>query len=368
MGSKPKKIVILHLAHWDQLLGGAELQLKYLSQYIANMGHEVHFVYPNRTHKKIEDTHVRLHPLNYIKTIGSYGKMWFVYKRSINSKLSKIQPDIIITRTFSSWAGIASQYAKSHSLRHIHFIASNNDVNNREKKITWRKAFNKLELKYFNKIFNSNTEIVVQNEEQKRSVENKQKLKSILLSQAAPENDVALIDKADDELKVVWIANFKPLKRPEKFLEIVEHFKNRDDITFSMIGGYSNTYYNDLLKPYHEVSNFQYLGKLTNEEVNKVLDTAHVLVNTSDYEGFSNTFIQAWLRQVVVLSLNSDPNNILKNEKIGYQTNSIEKLKAILEGFCRNDKSTLIHTGNSAREYALSNHVINDKYFKKIKL
>lgn len=361
--------MILHLAHWDQLLGGAELQLKYLSQYLVRKGYEVHFIYPNRTNKKTTtDTLVRLHPLKYIKTAGTLGKTWFVYKKSIVSKLSEIQPDIIITRTLSSWAGIASQYAKKHSLRHIHFIASNNDVNSREKKITWRKVFNKLELKYFNKIFSGNTKIVVQNEEQRGLVEKNQELKSILLSQAAPENDVALIDKVEDQLKVVWIANFKPLKRPEKFLEIVQHFKNRNDITFSMIGGYSNTYYNDLLKPYHEVSNFQYLGGLTNEEVNKVLDTAHVLVNTSDYEGFSNTFIQAWLRQVVVLSLNSDPNNILKNEKIGYQTNSIEKLKAILEGFCRNDKSTLIHTGNRAREYALSNHVINDKYFKKIKL
>lgn len=365
MGSKPKKIVILHLAHWDQLLGGAELQLKYLSQYLVRKGYEVHFIYPNRTSKKTTDTLVRLHPLKYIKTAGTLGKTWFVYKKSIVSKLSEIQPDIIITRTLSSWAGIASQFAKKNSLRHIHFIASNNDVNSREKKITWRKVFNKLELKYFNKVFSGNTKIVVQNEEQRRLVEKNQESKSILLSQAAPENDVALIDKVEDQLKVVWIANFKPLKRPEKFLEIVQHFKNRNDITFSMIGGYSNTYYNDLLKPYHEVSNFQYLGGLTNEEVNKVLDTAHVLVNTSDYEGFSNTFIQAWLRQVVILSLHSDPNSILTDKQIGFKTNNVYNVNTKLECLM-NEPNNLKMLGARAREYALKHHVLNDDYYRKL--
>lgn len=281
--------------------------------------------------------------------------------------MSEIQPDIIITRTLSSWAGIASEYAKKHSLRHIHFIASNNDVKSREKKITWRKVFNKLELKYFNKVFSGNTKIVVQNEEQRRLVEKNQKSKSILLSQAAPENDAALIDKMEDQLKVVWIANFKPLKRPEKFLEIVQHFKNRNDITFSMIGGYSNTYYNDLLKPYHEVSNFQYLGELTNDEVNKVLDTAHVLVNTSDYEGFSNTFIQAWLRQVVILSLHSDPNSILTDKQIGFKTNNVYNVNTKLECLMK-EPNNLKMLGARAREYALKHHVLNDEYYRKLEI
>lgn len=367
MSSKPKKIVILHLAHWNQLLGGAELQLKYLSQYLVRKGYEVHFIYPNRTNKKTTDTLVRLHPLKYIKTAGTLGKTWFVYKKSVVSKLSEIQPDIIVTRTLSSWAGIASQFAQKNSLRHIHFIASNNDVNSREKKITWRKVFNKLELKYFNKVFSGNTKIVVQNEEQRRLIEKNQGFKSILLSQAAPENDVALIDKVEDQLKVVWIANFKPLKRPEKFLEIVQHFKNRNDITFSMIGGYSNTYYNDLLKPYHEVSNFQYLGGLTNEEVNKVLDTAHILVNTSDYEGFSNTFIQAWLRQVVILSLHSDPNSILTDKQIGFKTNNIYNVNTKLECLM-NEPNNLKALGARAREYALKHHVLNDEYYRKLEI
>lgn len=367
MGSKSKKIVILHLAHWDQLLGGAELQLKYLSQYLVNQGYEVHFIYRHRTLKVPQKSNLRLYPLKHFKIPGTFGKTWFVSRKLIHKTLIKIQPDVIITRAFSSWAGIASKYALIHNLHHFHFVASDNEVKRQIGNVLRFKVFDKIEYKYFNEIFIGNTEIIVQNQEQKKLVEKKHKIKCVLLPQAAPKNDTSLIDKTYDKLKVVWIANFKPLKRPEKFLEIVQHFKNRNDITFSMLGGFSNTYYEDLLKPYYDIHNFQYLGKLTNSEVNKVLDTAHVLVNTSDYEGFSNTFIQAWLRQVVVLSLHSDPNSILTDKQLGFKTNNVYNANTKLECLMK-EPNNLKMLGIRSREYALKHHVLNDEYYKKLEI
>ena len=40
-------------------------------------------------------------------------------------------------------------------------------------------------------------------------------------------------------------------------------------------------------------------------------------MNTSAHEGFPNTFIQAWLRDVAVVSLNVDPDGVLDGKQVG---------------------------------------------------
>ena len=37
--------------------------------------------------------------------------------------------------------------------------------------------------------------------------------------------------------------------------------------------------------------NLEHLGAKPQEEVNRLFAQTHILVNTSDYEGFSNTFV-----------------------------------------------------------------------------
>jgi glycosyltransferase involved in cell wall biosynthesis len=73
------------------------------------------------------------------------------------------------------------------------------------------------------------------------------------------------------------------------------------------------------------------------------------------YEGFPNTYIQSWLREVPVASLTVDPDNILVRNGIGFCSGSYNQL--------RNDVQKLLESpslrekmGKKAREYALKNH------------
>src|SRR5690606_16431046 len=113
------------------------------------------------------------------------------------------------------------------------------------------------------------------------------------------------VQKARSPKRVVWIANLKPLKNPHAFVRLAQRFALRNDIEFAMVGApmLPGRWTDNLLSFIESVPNLQYLGAREQDEVNDLLERSHILVNTSDYEGFSNTFIQAWMRNVPVVSL-----------------------------------------------------------------
>ena len=72
--------------------------------------------------------------------------------------------------------------------------------------------------------------------------------------------------------------------------------------------------------------NLKYLGQLSQDEVNTKLAGAYAFVNTSLYEGFPNTFIQAWQRGVPVVSLTVNPDGVLDDESVGIHAGSSQRL------------------------------------------
>ena len=97
-----------------------------------------------------------------------------------------------------------------------------------------------------------------------------------------------------------------------------------------------------------------YLGEKSVDEVNHILSQSHIIVNTSRYEGFSNTFIQAWLRSVPVVSLNSNPDGLLTGKKLGFWSESYSQLRYDVARLIINDDFRE-KLGREARIFALNN-------------
>lgn len=350
-----KSIVILHLTHWDQLLGGAEQQLKYLTEFMRDSGIDVHVIFPNRNSNVTSANGLHLHNLGKNLLSGKFGKSWFLFYPKIQHRLKKINPDVIITRTYSSFAGIAAQYARLHNKKHIHFIASDSELDVFHQKIPILKITGKIERHFFKKIFSGHSQLICQNQHQQKQIKDLFNIDAQRNTQIAAEPENNSFKKPDDKIIVTWIANLKPVKRPEHFFTIAQAFADNPNISFIMIGpDHRNTYEAPLAKMKNQ-SNFSYLGKLSNEKVNEILESAHILINTSDHEGFSNTFIQAWMREVLVISLNSNPDNILTNQKVGFLINSVDQIIEKLK-FLMQNKDQISLLGKNAREYSLRNH------------
>jgi glycosyltransferase involved in cell wall biosynthesis len=133
---------------------------------------------------------------------------------------------------------------------------------------------------------------------------------------AAP---AASITKASDRVIVCWIANLKRLKQPELFVRLASDFRNWPDVEFVMVGGQHMRadVWATLLGSMRTLPNLRYLGSQPQAAVEQLLARAHVLVNTSEFEGFPNTFIQAWLREVAVASLGVNPDGVFDADEYG---------------------------------------------------
>jgi glycosyltransferase involved in cell wall biosynthesis len=114
----------------------------------------------------------------------------------------------------------------------------------------------------------------------------------------------------------LWVANFRPLKRPEHFIELA---RSTPSLRCRMIGAAmkdQERYFSLTRDAASGIPNVEFSGSVPYIETPRAFEAARVLVNTSSIEGFPNTFLQAWAHGVPVVSY-IDPDGIIGKEGLG---------------------------------------------------
>lgn len=153
-----------------------------------------------------------------------------------------------------------------------------------------------------------------------------------------------------DKPYIVWVANLKPIKNPERFIELATNFRKRD-IDFLMIGAIQDPRYDNIFNKAGLPNNLHYLGVKTPEEVNGIIRYSLFLVHTCDPEGFSNNLIQAWSQGKPTISLYFDPDGTITKNQIGFVPGTMQKMIEDTEKLLTNE--TLRNSmGKKARDLA----------------
>lgn len=361
-----KKIVILYTAHWQQAMGGAELQIKFLIEKLISKHFKVYYIYEDRKIHFVNHHNIELRPVQSKVKSKRFGDRWVSLKNQVYKYLNDIKPDGIYTRTYSSWSGFATKYAVEKNITHIWAVASDTDLPKISKRASLLKPRDIIARMLMKFTVHNCSHIIVQNSDQLKKLKDQFNRDGLLINQSSKKiKDSSVIKKSKKVLEVIWVANLKTIKQPEIYLDIVRAYSNDSRINFTMVGRPSN--YIEKIKEFKNISNFKFLGELKNEEVNKLLLRTHVLINTSSAEGFSNTFVQGWLRKVVVISMNSNPNNILTERGIGFLEKNLEQIISRIDLLIKNKKSLMI-MANKSYDYALEHHDIEKNLNKVVKL
>lgn len=193
-------------------------------------------------------------------------------------------------------------------------IASNNliSINNNKNRDLFRSVF-------FRIGFVFSDYIICQNSYQydrlrKKYPDKTYKLRNPYLGKVA-ESIVSLKERKH----IAWIGRFSYAKNLPLLYKIV---KSLPDYTFK-IAGDTETYYNSdnyyIISELQKLPNVSFVGYLKREEILLLLRESYFLLNTSHYEGFSNTFLEAFSVGTPVFAMNqADPDSIIKKYKLGY--------------------------------------------------
>jgi len=121
----------------------------------------------------------------------------------------------------------------------------------------------------------------------------------------------------DDREYVLWVGRLdRDQKRPHLFSDLAAAYPETE---FRLVGppGDDEAYYQQLTSRVDELGNLRYEGTVPPDVVHDYYRRAHCLVSTSAYEGFPNTFLEAWRVGTPVLSLGVDPARIASDETLG---------------------------------------------------
>jgi len=308
----------------SEKIGGAELQQTFIGKGLRDKGYDVSFITMDYGPPRIEV----IDNLTVYKTFREEEGLFairFLYPRLVKIWKGLIQADadIYYTRAAGFLPAVLHVFCRFYGKKFV--FAASSDANFIPEILKLPTRRDKILYKYGLK---RATTIIVQSNTQKSLLWKNFKLYStvipnFLTSQAKPLNE-------KDRKYILWVSTIRNLKRPMQFIRLAAAFP---DEKFTMIGGPETAnlqFFQDVKRESAKVKNLKFVGFQPFEETEKYFDKCKVFVNTSIYEGFPNTFLQAWRRGIPVISY-VDPDNIIKTKKLGVVINCEEELKEALE-------------------------------------
>ena len=363
------KILFLLSHYFEQCSGSSEYQAYLLAKH-ASVRHSVAHTYVETEYGWSAEAcgNIKLYiiskPSLARRILGqSYALDYF----KIMKLIRKIHPDIIYMNIGLAYLGIAAHYTRNTNCKLIWHIASEMDVQPFKFRLSRNFLLYFVDKKVLEYGIRNADRIIGQANYQNELLKKNYSRECDLIVPNFHPSPREKIHKFKLPI-VVWVSNFKSLKQPELFLALAQKLRGNPGTRFIMIGREgAGRYQASLEKRINDLDNLEYLRECPIDEVNRILALSHIFVNTSRYEGFPNTFIQAWLREVPVVSLNVDPDDILVRECIGFHSKTFEQLVLDVQRLL--DDTTLRNKmGLKAREYASEHHTFEKNTSKILEL
>lgn len=266
----------------------------------------------------------------------------------------KVQPEVIVQRGLTPYSCLLAIYSNLKKIKFVFMFAHDLEAEGKyqsSQKNCW----------LFKILLKNSYKLITQNTYQKRFIATHYQINSVNLRSGFPLPN----NKKPNNKYILWVARSDSWKNPYLFIYLAKKISQEK---FVMICPYSKNIskdqYQDIKNQAKKVKNLQFIEFVKFTDVNEYFKNAKLLINTSDYEGFSQTFIQALINSVPIVSLNSNPNEFLEKYNCGYcSRGDIKVLEERISIFLSNKLLQKSLSDNSYK-YAQTNHDIKDSVLK----
>ena len=155
--------------------------------------------------------------------------------------------------------------------------------------------------------------------------------------------------------RVLWLGRVAHVKRPDRLLELA---RACPEMQFDFVGPSDGTdYARQVIAEASGVENLTYHGPATREQLRDYYSRADCFCCTSEYEGFPNTFLEAWSCGLPIVST-VDPDGVIAKNELGTLANDVPALAAGLHTLL-GDVNRWRVAAASAYRYYFDNHRID---------
>jgi glycosyltransferase involved in cell wall biosynthesis len=339
---------ILNSEYAKERFGGESVQQVLIAKALVDLGYEISTVVHNYGQKDGE-------VIDKIKVWTSYQPSGgipifrFIHPRitSVWKALKRANADVYYQSCATVLTGIVSAYCQLHHKKFIFRTAHDADCIPGKQLIKFVR-----DRKIYEYGLKRADIIAVQSEKQKQSLKKNYQLNSVLINMAVelPKQE----NYTEKDIDILWVNNMRPFKRPELALKIAEMLPHR---SLTMIGGLSHgfdAFYRRMEENSRKAHNLDFMGQVPYQNINQYFARSKLFLNTSEWEGFPNSFLQAWIRGLPVVSF-FDPDNIIDNLKLGSVPSDLENMAECIENLL-NEKLERNPIMDRAKTFAQKNY------------
>ena len=325
-------------------IGGEAIQHVLLARAWRDLGHDVSMI----VHDEGQGASRTIDGITAIAAHtrgGGIPGLRFFHPRATKllSALIAADADVYYQSPAGAYTGITAWFCRATGRQFIFRVASDSDCEKEHGRIQfWR------DRKLYNYGLHRADFVAAQTDFQAQLLRENHGIESAVLNMMVepPRNGLPV----EKDIDVLWLSNLRALKRPELALELARQLPH---VKFTLAGGPmpgGETYFEDVRAAATRLPNVQMHGAVRYTDSGNLFDRAKIFLNTSSIEGFPNTFLQAWIRGVPVVSF-FDPDQLVQRLQLGHIANSIDEMREAIRSFLEDDVERQ-KTGRRARDFA----------------
>lgn len=341
---------------WDEhpIVGGAEIQQLLIARELARLGCEVSFV--TEDFGQGEETEA-----SGFRVLGyTFSRNKIVQMRTLWRALELAESDLLYMRGVPRFIGMLAFNGWWCRRPYVIGMSTNRMVFPRP----WN-GLAPIEDRIYRWSLLSAAGIVVQTEFQRERLARNYSVAGTALIPNGSVASTAQPAPHEERTSVAWIASLHPYKGITRLFELAALCP---DIDFDVVGAperRSEAYYDEMKTRAEVFGNVRWRGPIPNSAVDGILARSLALVHTTlplpgipNLEGFPNVYLEAWRNGVPVLTLDNDPDDVIRRHGLGWRVESIpemgralRRLRADEEAWGRISGASLRYVG---REHSIS--------------